>query len=31
MDKGAIVEFGPHDELIRHRGLYAHLVALQAQ
>jgi subfamily B ATP-binding cassette protein HlyB/CyaB len=31
MDKGAIVEMGPHDELIRHRGLYAHLVALQAQ
>ncbi len=31
MDKGAIVEIGRHDELIRQRGLYAHLVALQAQ
>jgi ATP-binding cassette, subfamily B, bacterial HlyB/CyaB len=31
MDKGAIVEMGKHDELIKHRGLYAHLVALQAQ
>jgi ATP-binding cassette, subfamily B, bacterial HlyB/CyaB len=30
MDKGAIVEFGRHDELIRQQGLYAHLVALQA-
>jgi subfamily B ATP-binding cassette protein HlyB/CyaB len=31
MDKGTIVEIGKHDELIQHRGLYAHLVALQAQ
>ena len=30
MDKGAIVEIGPHDDLISRRGLYAHLVALQA-
>jgi subfamily B ATP-binding cassette protein HlyB/CyaB len=31
MDKGTIVEAGKHDELIQHRGLYAHLVAVQAQ
>jgi ATP-binding cassette, subfamily B, bacterial HlyB/CyaB len=31
MDKGTIVEAGKHDELIRNRGLYAHLVALQGQ
>jgi subfamily B ATP-binding cassette protein HlyB/CyaB len=31
MDKGTIVEMGKHDELIKHRGLYAHLVAMQAQ
>jgi subfamily B ATP-binding cassette protein HlyB/CyaB len=30
MDKGTIVEAGKHDELLKHRGLYAHLVALQA-
>ena len=31
MDKGTIVEIGRHDDLIRHRGLYAHLVAQQTQ
>jgi subfamily B ATP-binding cassette protein HlyB/CyaB len=31
MEKGTIVEIGKHDELMQHRGLYAHLVALQAQ
>jgi ABC-type multidrug transport system fused ATPase/permease subunit len=30
MDKGAIVEIGRHDDLISQRGLYAHLIALQA-
>jgi subfamily B ATP-binding cassette protein HlyB/CyaB len=30
MDKGAIVEIGEHDALVRQRGLYAHLAALQA-
>ncbi len=30
MDKGRIVEAGPHDELIRHNGLYAHLWRMQA-
>jgi len=29
MDKGAIVEIGEHDDLVRQRGLYAHLAALQ--
>ncbi len=31
IDKGTIVEAGRHDELMQRRGLYAHLVALQAQ
>ncbi len=30
MDKGTIVEAGRHDDLMKTRGLYAHLVALQA-
>jgi subfamily B ATP-binding cassette protein HlyB/CyaB len=30
MDKGRIVEVGPHDALIRGNGLYAHLWRLQA-
>jgi len=30
MDKGRIVEVGPHDALIRHNGLYAHLWRMQA-
>lgn len=30
MDKGCIVEAGPHDALIRHNGLYAHLWRMQA-
>ncbi len=29
MDKGRIVEAGPHDLLIKQRGLYAHLWAMQ--
>ena len=29
MDKGRIVEAGPHEALIRHNGLYAHLWRLQ--
>jgi subfamily B ATP-binding cassette protein HlyB/CyaB len=29
MDKGRIVEAGPHDVLIKQRGLYAHLWAMQ--
>ena len=31
LDNGTIVESGRHDELMGRRGLYAHLVALQAQ
>jgi subfamily B ATP-binding cassette protein HlyB/CyaB len=31
MDKGRIVEAGPHDALIKHGGLYAHLWRLQTQ
>lgn len=30
MDKGRIVEQGPHDALIAHKGLYAHLWGMQA-
>ncbi|MBE7418545.1 MAG: type I secretion system permease/ATPase [Ideonella sp.] len=30
MDKGRIVEVGPHDALVRQEGLYAHLWRLQA-
>jgi len=30
MDRGRIVEAGPHDALIRHNGLYAHLWRMQA-
>ncbi len=30
MDKGRIVEVGPHDALLRQNGLYAHLWRLQA-
>jgi subfamily B ATP-binding cassette protein HlyB/CyaB len=30
MDKGRIVEAGPHEALIRHNGLYAHLWRMQA-
>jgi ABC-type multidrug transport system fused ATPase/permease subunit len=30
LDKGRIVERGRHDELLRHNGLYAELVGLQA-
>jgi subfamily B ATP-binding cassette protein HlyB/CyaB len=30
MDKGRIVEIGPHDALIRSNGLYAHLWRMQA-
>ncbi|PMS29869.1 type I secretion system permease/ATPase [Trinickia symbiotica] len=29
MDKGRVVEHGSHDELMNHRGYYAHLVSLQ--
>ncbi len=29
MDKGKIVEAGPHEALLRHKGLYAHLWRLQ--
>ena len=29
MDKGRIVESGPHDALLRHNGLYAHLWRMQ--
>jgi ATP-binding cassette, subfamily B, bacterial HlyB/CyaB len=30
MDQGRIVEAGPHDALLRHNGLYAHLWRMQA-
>lgn len=30
MDKGRVVEAGPHDALIRHNGLYAHLWRMQS-
>jgi ABC-type transport system involved in cytochrome bd biosynthesis fused ATPase/permease subunit len=29
MDKGRIVEEGPHQELVSRRGKYAHLYSLQ--
>jgi subfamily B ATP-binding cassette protein HlyB/CyaB len=30
LDKGRVVEAGPHDALIRHNGLYAHLWRMQS-
>jgi ABC-type multidrug transport system fused ATPase/permease subunit len=31
LDKGRIIEVGPHEELIKKGGLYAHLLHLQVQ